>query len=107
MNESYPASHEFHAGHLHQEWVEDYGTLTAALDDFLVRSSRAQQLGPESRRLLDSGMSNEELDQFFEHEFGSSFMPELDGFTWQSFLQWVIDRSAEKFGDDGPGAHTR
>lgn len=92
--DAYPATLQLHLAYFHQDWGEEYGTAENAVAMFIQRSDLAPLLAGETRRILDTFESEEDLDSFFETRMGSDFIPELDGFTWRSFLQWVVERSA-------------
>lgn len=92
---TYPALELLLQGYFHQDWMLDYATPWAAIDDFSDDDpTLGAQLAAEIASILAADPTTVELRQLIIDRLGSSFSPEHHGYTTGEWLQAVARRSA-------------
>ncbi len=96
MNE-FPALKQLLQGYLHLDWPEDYDDPWQAVDDFiLAEPGHVASLPEEIRRLLEKVSGETELRRAVVEELGSGYLPEVDAWTYESWLTEVARRVSER-----------
>ena len=79
--------------YLYQDWADDYPTMWAAVDDFLVSERElAQRLSADVTRLVSSVASDEELRAIVLGPLDSWYLAEPGGWSYRNWLLAVSQR---------------
>jgi hypothetical protein len=89
---TFPRLPQLFGSYLHEDWIEEYGTAEAAIRAFAQAVSPAVQAATadQLRELLGRDLSEAELAQALEDDFGSYHVPSMEGGSNREWLAEVL-----------------
>jgi len=91
---SRPALKQLLQGYLHLDWPEEYGDPWCAVADFLRSEPEyALLLATEISDLLMAKLGEDGLRRIVLEDLSSGYLPEADGFTYESWLKELARRT--------------
>jgi len=85
---------QFFGAYLHQDWMEEFDTDVQAIDEIIRNNPREFLLAAEHEiiNLIESNMSETELERMMLYDFGCFYDPSAEGLTYREWLRKVADR---------------
>lgn len=77
--------------YLHQDWTIEGSTLEEVFENNEGLEGIAEEVKSGSQYLIDSNLSNHELDRIIMIEWGAGYEPEVEGFDdWRAALREIV-----------------